>query len=46
MLGKVVKEDRNRFSKTCPNFVIELMSESDSLLQAKSKMEEWIENGV
>jgi Uma2 family endonuclease len=29
----------------CPDFVIELLSESDDLFQAKKKMDEWMENG-
>ncbi|MCU0447613.1 MAG: Uma2 family endonuclease [Microscillaceae bacterium] len=42
----VPKAERKKFAHICPNFVIELMSDSDSLVQAKAKMEEWIENGV
>lgn len=42
----VPEEQRNRFAKVSPNFVIELMSESDNLAQAKGKMEEWLQNGV
>jgi Uma2 family endonuclease len=34
------------FPRLCPDFVIELLSESDSLARAKSKMELWIENGA
>ncbi len=44
--AKVPEEQRNRFAQVSPNFVIELMSESDSLTQAKAKMEEWLQNGV
>ena len=39
------KEDRERFAHICPDFVIELMSKSDSLEDTMKKMEEWIENG-
>lgn len=42
----VTVEDRKKFAHVCPNFVIELMSESDTLAEAKAKMEEWMENGV
>jgi Uma2 family endonuclease len=42
---KIPKEDRKRFPHICPDFVIELVSESDSLKDTKLKMEEWIENG-
>ncbi len=38
-------EDKKKFAHICPDFVIELKSESDSLKYLKSKMIEWIENG-
>lgn len=38
-------EDRKRFAHICPDFIIELLSESDSLKIIKEKMQEWIENG-
>jgi Uma2 family endonuclease len=39
-------EQKKGFAKVTPNFVIELMSESDTLREAKEKMDEWIANGV
>ena|ERR1019366_6188872 len=39
------REDRKRFPHICPDFVIELMSETDSLKRSMEKMEEWMENG-
>src|ERR1035438_9870278 len=42
---KIPEVDRERFAHICPDFVIELVSLSDSLKQQKEKMEEWIENG-
>jgi Uma2 family endonuclease len=38
-------DDRKKFTHICPDFIIELKSESDSLKQLKLKMEEWLENG-
>ncbi|MBI1769040.1 MAG: Uma2 family endonuclease [Bacteroidetes bacterium] len=38
-------EDQEKFAPVCPDFVIELRSKSDSLLQLKNKMEKWIKNG-
>ncbi|MES2773485.1 MAG: Uma2 family endonuclease [Bacteroidota bacterium] len=38
--------ERQKFPYTTPEFVIELMSPSDRLKTAKSKMLRWIENGV
>jgi len=34
------------FLYRCPDFVIELLSKSDRLKDAKEKMERWIENGA
>ncbi len=42
---KISKEDRKRFAYICPDFVIELISESDSIKDTMKKMEEWIDNG-
>ncbi|NBU98720.1 MAG: Uma2 family endonuclease [Spirochaetia bacterium] len=39
-------EERKKFVPLAPDFVIELLSESDELSFAKIKMEEWMENGV
>jgi Uma2 family endonuclease len=38
-------EDKDRFAHICPDFVIELLSKTDSLAQTKEKMQEWISNG-
>lgn len=37
---------RKKFAPICPEFVIELRSDSDVLKTLKSKMEEYIENGT
>ncbi|MBW8051739.1 MAG: Uma2 family endonuclease [Cytophagales bacterium] len=42
---KIPLEDKKRFAHICPDFVIEVLSETDSLKQQKEKMQEWIENG-
>jgi Uma2 family endonuclease len=34
------------FPRVCPDFVIELLSESDSLPKLQAKMADWMENGV
>lgn len=39
-------EEKASFAPICPDFVIELRSSSDSLMQLQTKMEEYIENGV
>ncbi|MDF5718406.1 MAG: Uma2 family endonuclease [Rhizonema sp. NSF051] len=38
-------EQRQKFAPICPKFVIELRSQSDSLKELKTKMEEYIKNG-
>jgi len=45
-LKGLTKAQLTGFPRLCPDFVIELLSESDSLAKAKSKMELWIENGA
>jgi Uma2 family endonuclease len=45
-LEKVAPNKRRKFLPLAPDFVIELRSESDSLSKLKTKMREYIENGV
>jgi len=40
------KAEKKQFPPLCPDFVVELMSETDSLVPAQKKMEEWLENGA
>jgi Uma2 family endonuclease len=37
--------DQKGFPHTCPDFIVELRSDSDSLKTLKSKMKMWIKNG-
>ena len=39
-------DDRKRFPPLCPNFVIELRSETDSLKGLRAKMQEYQNNGA
>ncbi len=39
-------KERKKFARLCPDFVIELRSESDSLKTLQQKMVEYIDNGV
>ncbi|MDY6785468.1 MAG: Uma2 family endonuclease [Cyanobacteriota bacterium] len=39
-------KQRKGFAPLCPDFVVELRSESDSLTQLRSKMQEYIDNGA
>jgi Uma2 family endonuclease len=41
---KLSLEQQKRFVPLCPDFVVELLSESDALWAAQTKMEEWMAN--
>lgn len=44
--SQLLPSEQKKFPPICPDFVIELMSESDILAEAKKKMQdEWIANG-
>jgi Uma2 family endonuclease len=42
----IPKAKRKKFAPVCPDFVVELRSETDSLQKLQAKMEEYIENGA
>jgi len=42
----LTREQRRGFPHVCPEFVIELLSETGSLAKARRKMDLWIANGV
>ncbi|MCC5609302.1 Uma2 family endonuclease [Nostoc sp. CHAB 5834] len=42
----LTQEQQTRFIPLCPDFVVELLSPSDSLKVAQEKMREYIDNGV
>ena len=42
----IPKSKRKKFAPVCPDFVVELRSETDSLEKLKSKMEEYMESGA
>ena len=39
-------QQRKKFLPLCPDFVVEVLSPSDSLPETQDKMREWIENGA
>lgn len=41
----VPKEERKKFAPICPDFVIEILSESDSQFYLNDKMNDWMTNG-
>ncbi len=42
----VPPEKRKKFAPLCPDFVVEIRSETDSLTKLKNKMKEYVENGA
>lgn len=40
------EKDQDKFAKICPDFVIELMSDSDETYTLPAKMEKYLQNGV
>jgi Uma2 family endonuclease len=40
------KAEQNRFSPICPDFLIELRSQTDDLAQLEAKMVRWLSNGA
>lgn len=40
------QEQRKKFLPLCPDFVIELVSETDELADTQAKMQEYLENGL
>jgi Uma2 family endonuclease len=45
-LKRLPKGELKGFPRLCPDFVIELLSESDSLSTLQAKMEDWMANGA
>ncbi len=43
--NQLTPEQQSKFPPLCPDFVVELMSESDNLRDATAKMQEYVENG-
>lgn len=44
-LAQFTKEQKRKFLRLCPEFVVEVMSPSDRRKAAHEKMEDWIANG-
>ena len=45
-LMSVLPEELKKFARLCPDFVIEVRSESDNLSELQEKMDKWLKNGV
>jgi Uma2 family endonuclease len=45
-LDKLTRDEKRKFPRLCPDFVVELMSPSDRLPKLKAKMCEWMETGA
>ena len=44
--GSVPPEDRRKFTRICPDFVVEILSPSDEREDAREKMVEYVGQGV
>lgn len=44
--SKLSEKERHRFAQICPEFVIEVRSKSDDLVDLMEKMQIWIKNGA
>lgn len=44
--NSLTEEEQERFAPLCPDFVVELMSPSDTLEKTRVKMKEYMENGA
>ncbi len=42
----LTRQEQNRFAHICPDFVVELRSQSDNLADVRRKMLEYLENGA
>ena len=42
----LTQEEKERFAPLCPDFVVELMSPSDSLNKTRAKLQEYMKNGA
>ncbi len=45
-LDALTRQQKRKFLPICPDFVVELTSPSDRLIQVRAKMREWIDNGA
>ena len=45
-LANLTPEQKKKFLRLCPDFVVELRSPSDRLRQVQAKMREWMDNGA
>ena len=45
-IDELSAKEKKKFPYLCPDFVVEVISESDSLKQQQQKMDEWVKNGI
>jgi Uma2 family endonuclease len=43
--NSLTKDQQEKFPPVCPDFILEVRSQTDSTAQLKGKMKEWIDNG-
>jgi len=45
-LESLTREQKKKFPRICPDFIVELTSPSDRLRNVEKKMQEWVDNGA
>jgi Uma2 family endonuclease len=45
-IDKLSDKEKSQIPYLCPDFIVEVISESDTLKQQQEKMEEWVKNGI
>ena len=45
-LNALTQDEKDRFAPLCPDFVVELMSPSDTLEKTRAKIQEYMDNGA
>lgn len=43
---KLTEDQKEKFAPICPEFIVEVVSPSDAIKELKSKMDEWVANGI
>lgn len=45
-IDELTSKEREQFPYLCPDFIVEVISKSDTLKHQQEKMDEWVKNGI
>jgi Uma2 family endonuclease len=45
-IDELTAKEREQFPYLCPDFIVEVISKSDTLKHQQEKMDEWVKNGI